>query len=123
MALNRFAGFRDGSHEAFRFYFNEFQESIFNFALRRTGDKDRAQEITQEAFMKLWMFRERIKDEAHLERFLFVVARNLFLQYEKKDAINYQRDLELSYLFRYGVYSSEDPEAALNEVFNNFRRL
>ena len=73
------ASLRDGSRAAFDALYNQFVGKVHNFIKNISGDSALAEDITQEVFIKLWRRREELDPTLNIESWLFVCARNLFL--------------------------------------------
>ena len=64
--------------------FNEYADQLFNFLYYKCGSKSQAQDLTQEAFLKLWQKCAEVSFKA-AKGFVFTVARNAMLnQFERK---------------------------------------
>src|SRR5690242_12264530 len=78
--------FRDGDREAFLGLYRAHSPSVFRYALHMTGDRIRAEEITQDVFV--WLIHHAGEwDEARgdLGAFLGGVARKLLLRQQRDD--------------------------------------
>jgi RNA polymerase sigma-70 factor (ECF subfamily) len=78
--------FRDGDREAFLGLYRAHSPSVFRYALHMTGDRIRAEEITQDVFV--WLIHHAAEwDEARgdLGAFLGGVARKLLLRQQRDD--------------------------------------
>lgn len=64
--------------EAFRKIFEAHAEQIRNFIYYKCGDVQHAEDIMQEAFLRLWRDRAKV-DLPRVKSFLYAVANNLFL--------------------------------------------
>lgn len=73
------AALSQGSKEAFDSLYGRFVGKVHNFILRVSGDTELSKDITQEVFIKLWLKREGMDPTRSIESWLFVCARNLFL--------------------------------------------
>ena len=70
---------RDGSKAAFDALYNQFVGKVHNFIQKISGDSALAEDITQEVFIKLWRRREELNSALNIESWLFVCAKNQFL--------------------------------------------
>ena len=59
--------------------YREHARDVFRFALFLSGDAALAEDIVSETFIRLWHARARV-DLTTVRGYLFVIARNLFLQ-------------------------------------------
>ncbi|MCL4483010.1 MAG: RNA polymerase sigma-70 factor [Bacteroidetes bacterium] len=75
--------FKEGNESAFEEVFKTGYNRIVGFCQQFTGDKDQAQSLAQEAFVKLWLNREKIETVNGIRSFLYTAA--------KTDCLNYIR--------------------------------
>lgn len=75
----------------FEVLYDKYSKSLYAFIYFKCGDKDRAQDLVQEAYIKLWNNCKKVFFEKS-KSFLYTVARNQFLTEEKhlKVVFNYQ---------------------------------
>lgn len=72
--------------KTFESIFVEYAPAIRNFLYARCGDAARAEDLTQEAFVRLWKNCARVVVEKS-KSFLFTVAHNLFLDAVRHDKV------------------------------------
>ena len=65
-----------GDRRAFALLFDRHHTSVARFALRFVGDRERAEELTQDIFVKLYRNAKSYKPAAKFKTFLFRVATN-----------------------------------------------
>jgi RNA polymerase sigma-70 factor, ECF subfamily len=65
-----------GDRRAFASLFDRHQRDVAQFAFRFVGDRARAEELTQDIFMKLYRSASRYRPSAKFKTFLFRVAAN-----------------------------------------------
>ena len=70
---------RDGDHAAFRELFRRHSDSLINFVFRFMGNRDRAEELVQDAFLQIFRARARYEPRARFAPYLYRVATNLCL--------------------------------------------
>jgi RNA polymerase sigma-70 factor (ECF subfamily) len=63
---------------------DKYEGTLTRYAYRVTQDLERAREVVQETFLKLWQA-ERSDVEGHLAEWLFTVCRNQALDVRRKD--------------------------------------
>lgn len=74
-----------GDQKQFGEAFERYSDELFRHCLFRISDRDRALELTQEAFLRAWEFIERGGEVRSLKSFLYQVLRNLIIdEYRKK---------------------------------------
>ena len=86
------------SEDRFAFLFETYKNRVFGYVLTITHSSYAAEEITQEVFLKLWLYRDELKYIDHSENYLFTIARNKTLNYLRKarneeKLINEMKDL------------------------------
>ena len=69
----------------FEALYTRYAPEVFGFALHLSGDRDEAEDITSETFVRAWTSPEPIR-AATVKGYLFTIARNLFLQGLRKTA-------------------------------------
>ncbi|WP_333863975.1 RNA polymerase sigma factor [Chitinophaga sp.] len=70
-----------GDRRAFELIYNQYFIRIYNFSLRFVGDRQAAEDITLETFVKLWDKRADLTDNSRLGAYLFAISRNASLNY------------------------------------------
>ena len=65
-----------GSLEAFRIFFNQYYQSVKNFANGMLKNIDEADDVAQNVFMKIWLNRRSLSAERSLDSYVFTIARN-----------------------------------------------
>lgn len=80
---------KDDQKERFTLIYDREFDGLLRFCLLRTSDREKALDITQEAFSRLWSLMASGEQVDHPKSFLFVVAKNLIVDwYRKKKAIS-----------------------------------
>ena len=82
---------KNGDIKAFEALFREFYPSMCFVAMRFIGNEEAAEDIVQEAFIKLWEKRTTYNDIPCLKTFLYVSVKNLWFNHirNKKNTIDY----------------------------------
>ena len=68
---------RDGSVAAFQALYERHHRALFNFLLRFLADRPTAEDLLQEAFLRVYIHRESYRPTAAFRTWLFTIARNL----------------------------------------------
>ncbi|MFN2498617.1 MAG: RNA polymerase sigma factor [Pyrinomonadaceae bacterium] len=71
------ARLRDGDDEAFRLIFERYARSIFRFIYGMVGQRDLAEELTQETFMGAYKNIRSLRDAPKFSSWLYSIARNV----------------------------------------------
>lgn len=95
-------------------YFNEFYtthiQSASNFAYYKSGNKNTALDLAQEAFIKIWENCNKI-DFTKAKSYLFTVVNNLFLNKVKHEKVVFEYAKSSPYL----DINNQSPEYLLEE--------
>lgn len=67
--------------------YNEHHRKLWLFALRHVQNKEVAEDIVHDAFVKLWESPKSYQDEENLAPLLFSIARNLLVNYYKRSLL------------------------------------
>jgi RNA polymerase sigma-70 factor (ECF subfamily) len=106
-----------GSPDAFAKLYDQYYPKIFGYVLRRSANREAAQDITSETFLKalgkLWQFRWR---NVSFSSWLYKIASNEINQYFRK--AEYKKSISLEELHEQGfeLLSPHDPESELIEA-------
>jgi len=90
------AALRAGDISVFEKIYDLFEPRLFAFAMHLVGQKEEAEEIIQEVFLKLWERRSQPDPEQNFEGYLFSIAKN----------IAYNRGRRRAYEFAFAQYFS-----------------
>lgn len=76
--------FKKGDPQAFESLFNLYHKRLYYFLFGLLKSKEDAEEIVQETFLKIWESRELFLENYPFESLLFRIAKNAFLNYNRK---------------------------------------
>lgn len=76
--------FKNGNSKAFEKLFERHHKKLYAFLFHLLNSKEDAEEIVQEAFIKIWEKREDFIEGYPFESFLFKIAKNAFLNLTRK---------------------------------------
>src|SRR5579859_4280748 len=65
-----------GDEKAFGTVFHHYRQKIYNYACHLLDDRDKADELVQEVFLKVWLLRDKIPTITKFDAWLFTIARN-----------------------------------------------
>jgi RNA polymerase sigma-70 factor (ECF subfamily) len=103
--------FIEGNESAFERVFKADYNRIVGFCQQFTGDKDQAKSLAQDAFLKLWLNREKIESVNGIRSFLYTSS--------KTDCLNYIRHNKI--IQKYQDKQLENKELELNrEILDTF---
>ena len=68
-----------GDEQAFSLIVDAYQTPVFNYLLRSVGDRELAEDLTQDVFLRVWRSLRSYGYRAQLTTWLFQVAKNVVL--------------------------------------------
>lgn len=75
--------------------FEAYNAELFRHASMRLKDRDRAMELTQECFLKVWEYAQKGEDIRDLRPFLYRTLRNLIIdEYRRKKSVSLEAMVE-----------------------------
>lgn len=78
------SAFKKGDTKAFEKLFDRHHRRLYTFLFRLLHSKEDAEEIVQETFVKIWGKREEFIEGYPFDSFLFTIAKNAFLNLNRK---------------------------------------
>jgi RNA polymerase sigma-70 factor (ECF subfamily) len=83
-------GIKAGEENAFKEFFFIMQPYIYYYIFRLISDKEAAEDLTQETFIKFWLCSERLDTNLSSKAYLYKIARNLTINYiNRKPRVSY----------------------------------
>lgn len=76
---------RGGDRDAFAELVDRHKDAVVNYLTRLTGDRDRAEDLAQESFLRLWRSAGSYVEQGFLRAFLFRIATNLVRTEERRE--------------------------------------
>lgn len=70
--------------ESFLQSFDAYSDAIFRFCLVKTSNKELAEDLTQETFMRYWQSLQDGKTMTNTRSFLYTIANNLVIDWYRK---------------------------------------
>jgi RNA polymerase sigma-70 factor (family 1) len=92
---------KDGSRAAFDEIYAMYSKRLYGYCLKLSKDKETAEDIVQDVFLRLWIMRADIRQEDTLRSLLFIISKNYLIKssYDKihsqvfEDYVTYQDEL------------------------------
>ena len=103
---------KEGDRTAFRQFFDRYHRLLLGYLIKRGMDEENAQDIVQNAFIKIWESREHIDPSKSLKAFLFKIGYTRALNHFR-DTAKFDAEADLS-----NRVSTDDSQhmAAFNQV-------
>src|ERR1700736_26474 len=108
----------DNDEIAFRHFYTDNLFRLFQFAFAFVQNREQAEEIVNDVFLKLWQNRSRINQIDNINVYLYVAVKNTAANYLRKQKGRQRVDLENEVVHHF--YLSPDPEQLL--VTDELRR-
>ena len=77
------AAIKAGSEKDFRLYFDSRFGRLYNYAFSLASDPEIAEDLVQNAFLKLWRSREKISEDKSIDALMMISIRNEFLDIKR----------------------------------------
>lgn len=75
---------KSGDSEAYQLIFDKHYEQLFGFVNSYTNNPHQSKDIVQEAFLRLWVTRKKIHQDASILALLHKIAYNIFIDNYRK---------------------------------------
>lgn len=117
-----FLEFKAGYSNAFRILFDIHHHTILQYAYGFCHQREEAEEIVQDAFTQLFVYRERIEDVENIQPFLYAVAKRIAISHFRKKII---REGASKYMAASDNRNSYDTQETIlaKELTDNLERI
>jgi RNA polymerase sigma-70 factor (family 1) len=92
------AEFNKGNPKSFNTIFNTFYSALCFFAERMILNKEEAEDIVGESFVKLWRLHENFETMQNIKAFLYITTKNACLNYLKQSERTAKRQQDMLYM-------------------------
>jgi RNA polymerase sigma-70 factor (ECF subfamily) len=82
--VDHLANHRDGQPQAFRALVDQYRDRMLQFFYRLCWDRDRAEDLAQDLFIKLLLCSKRYRPEGRMSTFVYRVATNLWIDHYRQ---------------------------------------
>ena len=94
---------REGDAAAFDHIYREFNARLFSFLARLSRNRDVAEELLEETWLRFVNRAPKLRPDTHLAPFLFTVARNLYISYCRSRLIEDAQTVDMVGLWPLGT--------------------
>jgi RNA polymerase sigma-70 factor (ECF subfamily) len=100
--------FQAGEERGFSFFFKEFYAALCYFSYTIIKDRDAAEDIAEEAFIKLWERHPSFENAANIKSFLYAIVRNASIDWlrQQKKRLSYTKEI---------IYLAEEKESFIEQ--------
>ena len=78
--------YANGNSQAFAVLLRRYEKKILNFIFRSVGHRERAEELTQDVFMRVIRSAKKYKPTAKFTTWLYTIARNICIDESRRQA-------------------------------------
>ena len=111
------------SQAAFMATFTEYGDAIFRFCLVKVTNKELAEDMTQEVFMRYWQYLQNGKEIGNTRALLYTIAHNMAKDwYKRKKAVSLDQAIEAGHEPA-GTLSGPEADASYAEVLRAMSEL
>jgi RNA polymerase sigma factor (sigma-70 family) len=115
LELRLVAGLRAGDATAFDAVYAAYNRRLFSFLARLSSSRDVAEDLVEEAWVRLVSHRDRLQPDTRLGPWLFTVARNLYVSHRRSRMLEDAYRPEMSDWPGAGLFRSPFEETAATE--------
>ena len=90
--------FQKGEEKGFSFFFREYHAALCYFSFRIIKDKDNAEDIVSEAYVKLWERHSGFDNLGSIRSFLYTVVHNASIDFLRQNKKRSAYSKEIAYL-------------------------
>ncbi len=83
-----------GETDLFRLIVERYEKRIYNFFVRTTGNREDAEDLTQQLFLNLYNTASKYTPEASFKTFIYRIASNLAVSFSRKQKLRRSLSLE-----------------------------
>lgn len=117
-----FLDFKAGYSNAFRILFDLYHETILLHAYGFCHQREEAEEVVQDAFTQLFVYRDRIRDAESIRPFLYAVAKRIAISHFRKKIIREEAAKHIADTSSRNSYDTQEAVWA-RELNDNLERI
>lgn len=104
--------------------FDEYSDAIFRFCVVKTGNRELAEDLTQDTFMRFWQALRGGATMTNTRSYLYTIANNAVIDwYRKKKSDSLDQKAEGGFQVADERALSPDANAAYAEILRNMQKL
>ncbi len=113
-----------GLEDQFLEWHDQFADAIFRHCFFRLSDREKAKDVAQETFIRLWNYVSEGKEVANIRAFLYKIANNLIIdEYRRKETLSLDQmqeetGFDVGYDVRGDIETRDEYKRALKSIEN-----
>lgn len=112
----------------FKKIFTSHYTPLCNLAFRIIGDLDKAEDVVQDIFVKVWKSGNQVDENRNVQAYLYTMVRNHALEFIRRENIGQRITMNLHYLNPDHVYEDMDEEEIeklyiIDQIYVSIRQL
>jgi len=104
---------QNGDWQGFEDIVKKYQGKVYNIALMLTKDSIQAEELSQQAFIKIWKKIGKFNFRSSFSTWLYRLVHNTYYDYLRSQAKRHQREVSIDRI--YDIKSPDTPEKELQK--------
>ena len=81
---------RKGSYKAFTIIYDNYADKLYGFVIKQLRNKQLAEDVVQDTFMRLWDNREQVNCLGNIQSFIFTIAKHRIIDLFRRQINEYQ---------------------------------
>ena len=81
---------QQGDEHAFAVFYKQHLISLTAIAFNKTGDREVAEELVQEAFINLYQHKSSLDEQTSIKAYLYVILKNKITDYYRREVVHQQ---------------------------------
>ncbi|KKU81777.1 MAG: RNA polymerase, sigma-24 subunit, ECF subfamily [Parcubacteria group bacterium GW2011_GWA1_47_8] len=113
-----------GTQEQFLKWYDQFSDVMFRHCVFRLSDREKAKDVTQEAFIRLWKYVAEGNEVVNARAMLYKIVNNLIIdEYRKKEHVSLDRMREEGFDPGYDVRGEMESRDEYHHVLAKMEKL
>lgn len=103
---------KNGDLQQMTLLFERYHKRIFNFLARMTLDRDLAEDLTQNVFVRVMKYRSSYKESSNVQAWIYRIARNVFSDHYHQVKNRYKQFVDVE---KIGDHLAENNESEMQD--------
>jgi RNA polymerase sigma-70 factor (family 1) len=114
-----------GDQQSYRIVFDHYWDQVYSTALVFTKSTEISKDLAQDIFVQIWMKKEALKNVSRFESYLYIITRNLIIDWLRKKVYVHENEEYLKNYFEETCYlpgqqlEFKELEQAVNQAISH----